>query len=451
MEIKYRPKLRNKPTEKCLVPILANVIVPGLKHAQSISTGIKIPLGEWSYSSESVKISKEYKIERQKFIQVQNNLSTISEFSVGKSTDEVKAWVQEAIKAAKRGEDTPLVITEEQHKDFLYWFKSYMHYKFKYGYGKSVRKPLKESTRSKYTRYEACIKDYESRHGKIKITELDEKFQNKYCDFFKTKFPTSWNSRDDMRKKYSETLNHIREEGYGSLISKRAERYVIFLKDDFEHDPSEVEKIALNSEEIKRLMDVDLDNDEQRRARDIYLLNLELGQSIETLLRIDPKNSEKYNGGLMYTGVREKNGKVVTPVAVLERNVKNFYKYFPWDKPVKTTRQVNSEATKQRTLLKQVARKAKLNRILRTRKKNGSKPSTIQDVKLYTVIEFHSCRRYASSEYSSIYDSIDTIQTFGWDKGFGVQEESYMLPKASADNARSRIDKLKQHGSILPD
>lgn len=95
------------------MPILANVIVPGLKHAPSISTGIKIPLGEWSYSSESVKISKEYKIERQKFIQVQNNLSTISEFSVGKSTDEVKAWVQEAIKAAKRGEDTPLVITEE--------------------------------------------------------------------------------------------------------------------------------------------------------------------------------------------------------------------------------------------------------------------------------------------------------------------------------------------------
>ena len=450
MEIRYRPKLRNNPTEKCLVPILANVIIPGMKHGPSISTGIKIPLGDWNYSSESIKISKETKNQRDVFIQVQHNLNRLGEFSEGKSIDEVKAWVQSAIKAAKEGKVTPIVSIKEEQENFLYWFVNYKDYKFKYGYGKAIRKPLKESTRQKYLYFKKFIEAFEDEHGKIKISKLDEKFQSKYCDFVKKKYPTSWNSRDDMRKMYSQTLKHIREEGYGLLISKRAERFIVFLKDDFEYDPKEVEKIALKPQEVKWLMDLDLDDDAQRRTRDIYILNLELGQSIETLLRINPKNSEKYNGGIMYTGVREKNGKIVTPVAVEERNIKSFYKHFPWHKPVKTTNQVNSESTKQRRLLKEVARKAGLNRIIYTRKKRGKKHSIIKECKLYEVIEFHSGRRYANSEYSSIYDSLDTVQTFGWDKGSAVQEESYMLPKASIDNAKSRINKLKKQGSIIP-
>ena len=450
MEIKFRPKLRNKPTEKCLVPILANVIIPGIKHGPSISTGIKIPLEEWSYSSENIKISKENKIQRQKFIQVQNNLSSIGEISERKSSDEIKVWVQSAIRAALKGETTPEVQTSEKEEYFLYWFRKYMNYKFTVGFGKRKKQPLKLKTKGRYTWAEKRFIEFEKDHSPIKLSELNEDWQKKYRVWISMKYPTSFETRNNLSKKYSETLEHIRKKGKGILLPKDPDDWMYFNAGDITVDFDKLDAIAPTPSELKLLMDVDLDNVAQQRARDLYLLNIEIGQRIETLLRIDPKNSTEINGALAYTGIPAKtNGKKVTPVIVEEINIKSFNNYFPWQNSIKD-KDVDSEATILRGLLKQVARKAGLNRKLYTRKLNGKKTSTIETVELHKVLDFKSCRKYAITEYSAIYDGLEMKQTVGHEKGSHVQQTHYLLPKAARDNAESMIKKRLAHGSILP-
>ena len=451
MEIKFRPKRRNSPTEECLVPILANIIIPGMKHGPSISTGIKIPLGEWSYSSESIKISKEYKIERQKFIQVQNNMSTISEFSVGKSTDKVKEWVRSAIKAGKEGKSAPEVPTTKEEESFLYWYREYKHYKFTMGYGKRDKKPLKPSTKKKYNWTENCFIEFEQQHGQIKVSGLNETWQKKYRDWISLKYPSSHESRNNVSKKYSETLDFIRKRGKGSLLPQDPDDWMYFNAGDIVNvDFDKIEDIAPTPYELKQLMDVDLDDVALRRARDLYLLNIEIGQRIETLLRINPKNSIEIDGGIVYTGIPAKtNGKKVNPVIIEEVNINSFKNYFPWHNSVED-KNVDSEATILRRLLKTVAKKAGLNRKLTTRKMNGKRTSTIETVELHQVLDFKSCRKYAITEYSSIYDGLEMKQTVGHEKGSQVQQTHYVLPKAVRDNAESMIKKRRAHGSILP-
>lgn len=451
MKIKYRPKLRNQPTENCLVPILAYLIIPGLKNSPNISTGIKIPLGKWSYSTDSIEISKETKIQREDFQRVTNNLSTINEFSVGKSTDEIKAWVKSAIKAAKNGKLAPDGPTLKGEDSFLYWYRQYMEYKFTVGFGKRNKKPLKPKTKTRYTWAEERFVEFEKEHGQIKVSELNKAWQKKYRSWISHKYPTSFVTRNNLSKKYAETLDYIRKRGKGNLLPPDPEDWMFFNAGDVAIDFDDIEDIAPTPSELKQLMEVDLDNVAQRRARDLYLLNIEIGQRIETLLRIDPKNSTEIDGAITYTGVPAKTkGKKVNPVIVEEINIKSFNNYFPWHNSVKD-KDVDSEATILRGLLKQVAKKAGLNRKLTTRKMNGKNLSTIETVELHEVLDFKSCRKYAITEYSAIYDGLEMKQTVGHEKGSQVQQTHYLLPKAVRDNAESMIKKRRAHGSILPE
>ncbi|MEN8768552.1 MAG: hypothetical protein ABF261_05790 [Candidatus Arcticimaribacter sp.] len=76
-----------------------------------------------------------------------------------------------------------------------------------------------------------------------------------------------------------------------------------------------VEDIAPTLEKLSILINVELGNFLMERARDIYLLNIEMDQRIETLLRINPKTSKEIDGAIVYNKVPSKTGeKEVTPV-----------------------------------------------------------------------------------------------------------------------------------------
>ncbi|MEN8768364.1 MAG: hypothetical protein ABF269_02520, partial [Candidatus Arcticimaribacter sp.] len=98
-----------------------------------------------------------------------------------------------------------------------------------------------------------------------------------------------------------------------------------------------------------------------------------------------------------------------------------------------------------------VAKLAGLDRELFTRKINGKKPYSINTFKLYEVLDFKSCRKFAITEYNVIYSKQEMKQTVGHEKGSPVQEKNYILPKAASDNAKSMIKKRRDHGSLFPD
>ena len=454
MEIKYRPKLRNKPTEKCLVPILANITIPGIKHGPSISTGIKIPLEHWSYSAENMK-KKADKQKRADFNIICSYLQSIKSYlgNEEKTSEEIKLWVQQTIKAAKSGLPIPEVVTKKEEDSLIYWFRKYKDYKFTVGHGKRSKKPLSPKTKKAYEWAEKKLIEFQTTNGTIKLKDFkDEQWIKKYRDWVSEKYPTSFVTRNKVSKKICETFSFIRDEGFGSLIPIRADESIFFHKGDLRVSIEAVEDIAPTREELRLLINVKLKNFSMERARDIYLLNIEMGQRIETVLRINPNTSKEIDGAIAYTGVPSKTGeKEVTPVIVEERNIKAFYKYFPWDKPVKEEKQVDSQATILRNNLKAVAKLAGLDREIITRKMNGKKPSTIDTFKLYEVLDFKSCRKFAITEYNAIYSKQEMKQTVGHEKGSPVQEKNYILPKAASDNAKSMIKKRRDHGSLFPD
>ena len=257
---------------------------------------------------------------------------------------------------------------------------------------------LSNRTIKEYERTLDLLKDFEKIHRyPISFESINMDFYGLFIDYLEN-LDFSLNTIGKFIKQLKVFMNAALEENLHTNISFKSRRFI--------KPSSKSTQIYLNEKELKKIIDIDYNEDPKRdNARNLFLIGAYTGLRVSDFNGLSKSNIHEIDGKRFFKVIVKKTGKYlpipIHPVVekILEKNNGNLPKYMP-------EQHINLE-------LKKIGAKAKLNDNVVIKKVKGGKEIT-EHKKKYELIGNHTGRRsFCTNAYFAGMPTLDIMAISG--------------------------------------
>lgn len=239
----------------------------------SANTNILVPVDSWDQKKQSCK-DFDLNLKIQKFkIYIAEKFN--SDYMSGINFD--REWLLVAIQEYFNRNVDEKNFLNPGHKIYLYDFGKWWLDKHSSKWKVSASEFMGEKLKDQYTRFLDKILDYEKENGRVKLLSTSNEFMYDFISYLK-----SLNYGSGTIKKQIDFLKFFcnRAIEHGFLVNKGFKQRIFITEDN-----SEVEGVYLTEDEIQRIWELDLSQDEQLdNVRDLLIISLFSGLRISDFM-----------------------------------------------------------------------------------------------------------------------------------------------------------------------